>query len=246
VKYLAILMLAVTGVAHSQVLSQRNITVNGDPDFIERVVQLPDASGAQVVVRQILRPQEDGSLTYISVLQPEETRAYHRAMCQAMGGGVPSTGESTWGRDTLAGFGCLSSEDRLHAPQGMQNGVWLQSLDVPEEHKFDESQAEAGLIGSLILEAYAPKNFAIRAGQNSLFSGRTRIITDTAGYVASRMQIGDGCVANNQDWVAAHSNIFAEVSLLCFAMGNVPTINTAVTSCMLGRCVTDTGKVTVI
>ena len=84
-KYLTTLMLAATSFAHAQVLSQRNITVNGDSEFIERVVQLPDASGAQVVVKQILRAQTDGSLTYMSVLQHEETASYCRAMCEAMG-----------------------------------------------------------------------------------------------------------------------------------------------------------------
>jgi len=128
-KYLAILMLAVSGVVHAQVLSQRNITVNGDPGFVERVVQLPDASGAQVVVKQILRVHVDGSLTYLPVLQYEETASYYRGMCEAMGGSTPSKGESTWGPDTLTGYACDAKEDRLHAPQGMQNGVWLKSTD---------------------------------------------------------------------------------------------------------------------
>jgi len=246
VKYLAILMLAVTGIAHAQVLSQRNITVNGDPDFIERVVQLPDASGAQVVVKQILRTQADGSLTYMPVIQPEETAAYYRAMCQAMGGSTPSKGESTWGPDTLTGFACDAKEGRLHAPQGMQNGVWLKSTDPLEEGASHQSQIEEDLFGSLILQAYAPKNFAIPANQNTFFSARTQVITDTAGYIASRLQVGDGCVTGHQDWVGAHSNRLVEFGLLCFATGRVPTINTAVTSCMLGHCVTDTGKVTVL
>ena len=127
-KYLTTLMLAATSFAHAQVLSQRNITVNGDSEFIERVAQLPDASGAQVVVKQILRAQTDGSLTYMSVLQHEETASYCRAMCEAMGG-TPSKGESTWGPDTLTGFACDAKEGRLYAPQGMQNGVWLNSTD---------------------------------------------------------------------------------------------------------------------
>jgi len=129
VKYLTTLMLAATSFAHAQVLSQRNITVNGDSEFIERVVQLPDASGAQVVVKQILRAQTDGSLTYMPVLQYEETASYYRAMCEATGDGTPSKGESTWGPYTLTGFACDAKEGRLHAPQGMQNGVWLNSTD---------------------------------------------------------------------------------------------------------------------
>jgi hypothetical protein len=98
----------------------------------------------------------------------------------------------------------------------------------------------------LILQAYAPKNFAIPAKQNVFFSGRAQVITVTAGYITSRLQVGDGCATGHQDWVNAHSNRLVEFGLLCFATGNVPTINTSVTSCMLGRCVTDTGKVTVI
>lgn len=245
-KYLAILLLAATGIAHAQVLSQRNITVNGDPEFIERVVQLPDASGAQVVIKQILRAQADGSVTYMPALQHEETASYYRAMCEAMGGSTPSKGESTWGPDTLTGFACDAKEDRLHAPQGMQNGVWLNSTDSQEEGDSHQSQIEADLFGSLILQAYAPKNFATPANQNVFFSGRAQVITDTAGYITSRMQIGDGCVTGHQDWVSANSNRLVEFGLLCFATGNVPTINTTVTSCMLGRCSTDSGKVTVI
>jgi hypothetical protein len=245
-KYLALLMLVTAGAAHAQILSQRDITVSGDQGFIERTVQIPDASGAQVAVKQILRLQVDGSLTYMPLLQHEETRSYYRAMCEAMGGSTPSKGESTWGPNTLTGFACDATEDRLHAPQGMQDGVWLKSLDLPGEGASRLPQIRADSFGSLILQAYAPKNFAIRANQNTFFSGRAQVITDTAGYIASRLQIGDGCVTGHQDWVNANSNRLIEIGLLCFATGNVPTINTAVTSCMLGRCATDTGKVTVI
>ena len=146
-KYLIFLMLVATGVAHAQILSQRNIAVDGDPGFIERTVQIPDASGLQVIVKQILRPQEDGSLSYIFALQPEETRAYHRAMCESMGSGSPSTGESTWwGPDALAGFACLSEEEKLSAPQGTHDGTWLKSQVSPEEDKPSQSQAETDFI----------------------------------------------------------------------------------------------------
>ena len=120
-KYLTLSMLVMTGVAHAQILSQRNITVDGDPGFMERTVRIPDASGTQVIVKQVLRPQEDGSLIYLFALQPEETRAHHRAMCKSMGRGNPSAGISVWsGPDMLAGFTCNTTEDWLPNPHRME------------------------------------------------------------------------------------------------------------------------------
>ncbi|HEY9133059.1 MAG TPA: hypothetical protein VIM98_15005 [Dyella sp.] len=58
-KYLLFLLFIAMGSAHAQILIQKNVTVGGDSGFIERTVQIPDASGNQVVIRQILRPRED-------------------------------------------------------------------------------------------------------------------------------------------------------------------------------------------
>jgi hypothetical protein len=237
------LLLIATGTAHAQILNQRNVTIGGDSEFIERTVQIPDAAGNQVVVRQILRSRDDGSLTYIPSLQPEETRTYHRALCDATGG-EPLTGESTWTAETLMGFGCDVKEDKSSWPQAIQNGVWLQSPDDGREP--DQMQMQQGSRGALILEAYAPKNFAVSAGQNTLFSGRGQAVTDTAGYIGSRLQVGDGCATVSQDWIGAHTHRTVQLFILCFATGHVPTINTSMTSCLLGRCASDTGQVTVL
>ena len=99
------------------------------------------------------------------------------------------------------------------------------------------------LAGQLVvLQAYAPKNFAVSVKQNYLHHGRTQVITNTAGLAVSQLQIGDGCRTGKQDWLTANTNL--GMTLLCYA-NRGPSINTAMTTCLLGGCATDTGVVTV-
>lgn len=243
-RFLACLALTASAFTQAEVISQRSIEVAGDTGFIERQVKVPDFTGKEVIVTQILKPNADGSLTYIHGLQPRETQEFDRSFCTLQGGTLKSEGESILGSETLAGVFCKWSGDSSPKAGIRANGVWLEPL-TPLEDGAESTSVWTDFAGQLIvLQAYAPKNFAVPVRQNYVYQGHTQIITNTAGQSASQLQIGDGCRAVSQDWAAANTNTVVGAAIACYA-NRGPSISTAMTTCLLGRCATDTGIVTI-
>ena len=243
-RFIVCLAFTASTITQAEVINQRSIEVAGDASFIERQVKVPDFTGREVIVTQILKPLADGSLTYIHALQPRETQEFDRSFCTLQGGTLKSEGESILGSETLAGVFCEWSGDERPKVGIRANGVWLEPLG-PLEDGAESSSVWPNLAGQLIvLHAYAPKNFAVPLKQNYVYQGRTQVITNTAGQTASQLQIGDGCRVVNQNWVAANTSTTVGAAINCYA-NRGPSINTAMTTCMLGRCAMDTGVVTV-
>jgi len=243
-RFLLCVALSTSAIAHAQVISQRSIEVAGNTGFIERQVKVPDFTGKEVVVTQILKPNADGSLTYIHRLQPRETQEFDRSFCTLQGATLKSEGETILGSETLAGVFCESHGDKSPKAGIRANGVWLQPI-APQEDGAESSNLGTDLAGQLVvLQAYAPKNFAVPVKQNYLYHGRAQAITNTAGMAVSQLQIGDGCRIGKQDWIGANTSANLDAEILCYA-NRGPAINTAMTTCLLGRCATDTGVVTI-
>lgn len=243
-RFLLCVALSTSAIAHAQVISQRSIEVAGNTGFIERQVKVPDFTGKEVVVTQILKPNADGSLTYTHKLQPQETQEFDRSFCTQQGATPKSDGETILGSETLAGMICKWSGDSAPKAGIRANGVWLEPL-APLENEAESSGVWSDFSGQLIvLQVYAPKNFAVPVKQNYVYQGHTQVITNTAGQSTSQLLIGDGCRAISQDWVAANTNSTVAAAITCYA-NRGPAINTAMATCLLGRCATDTGVVTI-
>jgi hypothetical protein len=78
-----------------------------------------------------------------------------------------------------------------------------------------------------------------------LYQGYTQYVSNVAGYLASRLQIGNGCYVSQQDLVKANASGAASLFVVCYANG-ITTIDTSTTACLLGVCSIDRGRVTVI
>jgi hypothetical protein len=80
-RFIVCLAFTASTITQAEVINQRSIEVAGDASFIERQVKVPDFTGREVIVTQILKPLADGSLTYIHALQPRETQEFDRSFC---------------------------------------------------------------------------------------------------------------------------------------------------------------------
>ena len=247
------LLLVAPTLISAQVVSQKAITSPQGEPLVERMVFLPDPQGKQVLVKQVLKPNEDGSFTYIPALQSSETLKFDQDFCARVGGVASFTSQGVLGKDTLFGVSCLSPATVPPKVRVMTNGVWQErSKEESDKEKRNDSTSSlapsggiAPLANLIILQAYAPKNFAVPARQNVLYQGYTQYLTNVAGYLASRLQIGNGCYISQQDWMKANSNGTAMLWIVCYANG-ITTIDTSMTTCLQGVCSIDRGKVTVI
>ncbi|HEY9133597.1 MAG TPA: hypothetical protein VIM98_17740 [Dyella sp.] len=217
--------------ADAQILQQRAADIPGRHDLIERQVKVPDAKGRDTVVTQVLRPNSDGTFTYLHDLQPPQTKDFDRRLCSDLGGKAKLEGESIWGAETLAGIFCEWPNGQAPKAGIMANGLWLE----PEGSREDQSRIlrvdPDSFTGQLvILQAYAPKNFVVPSQVNYLYQGHAQIITNTAGVASSQLQIGNGCRAGKQDWIPANTNGQVGAAILCHAHG-VTSINTSMTTC---------------
>lgn len=130
-RFLVCMALAASTIAQAEVISQRAIEIAGDNGFIERRVKIPDFNGKEVIVTQIMKPNADGSFTYIHGLQPRETQEFDNSFCTLQGGTLKSDGETIWGSETLMGVYCESHGDNGPKAGIRANGVWLQPLTPP-------------------------------------------------------------------------------------------------------------------
>jgi hypothetical protein len=129
------LLLAVPSLASAQVVSQKMVTSPQGEPLVERMVYLPDPQGRQVLVKQVLKPNEDGTFTYIPALQSSETLKFDQAFCRRVGGTASFTSQGVLGKDTLFGVSCISPATSPPKVGVMANGVW-------QERTKEESDRE--------------------------------------------------------------------------------------------------------
>ncbi|RUL79736.1 hypothetical protein [Dyella choica] len=251
------LLVIAPALASAQVVSQKTIRSPQGETLIERMVYLPDPDGKQTLVRQVLIPNQDGTFTYVPALQSADTLKFDQAFCQRVGGVASFASQRVLEKNTLFGASCMSSSSVTPKIGVMANGVWQErTKDESDQQEPNRKPATgAGAIkqaddfhapGNLIiLKAYAPKNFVVPARQNVVYQGYTEYTTNVAGYLSSRMQIGNGCGISQQDWVNANSRGTSNFIIACYA-SSPGTIMTSTTSCLQGVCTADRGEVTVI